>query len=72
MVTVTKKNSKDIKKMLPPHLRNKGSKNKKFSSPLKNHVEIKDDKSSISSNNGDDNVSIYMYYIYICILYKYN
>jgi hypothetical protein len=58
MVTVTKKNSKDIKNMLPPHLRNKGSKNKKFSSPLKNHVEIKDDKSSISSNNGDDNVII--------------
>jgi len=59
-----KRNSRDFKKKLPPHLRlNNTSKSNKYSSPLKIHVEIKDDKSptnSLNSNNTpiDENVSL--------------
>eukprot|EP00833_Pecoramyces_ruminatium_P002204 jgi/Orpsp1_1/1176236/evm.model.c7180000056912.1 len=35
--------------MLPPHLRSNGIKNTKYSSPLKNQVEVKEEKSSYSS-----------------------
>jgi len=49
-ISLNKKNSKDLYKKLPPHLRYK-YKNNKTTSPLKNQVDVKDDKSSISSAN---------------------
>jgi len=51
ITTSNKRVSKDINRMLPPHLRAKGIKQSKFSSPLKNQVEIKEDKASIFESN---------------------
>jgi len=60
-IPLNKKNSKDLYKKLPPHLRYK-YKNDKTTSPLKNQIDVKDDKSSINLANAnnyskDENVS---------------
>jgi len=54
-----KRNSRDFKKKLPPHLRlNNTNKSSKYSSPLKNHVEIKDDKSPTNSMHSNNNTPV--------------
>ncbi|ORX48113.1 hypothetical protein BCR36DRAFT_405095 [Piromyces finnis] len=58
-ITGNKRSSKDLSKMLPPHLRAKGIKNSNYSSPLKNQVELKEEKLSIyNSKTQNENLNI--------------